>query len=94
MDGGTIWDVNVISAVEQCLQIVDDVSKIVIDVAICGPGVEDEFDPGRNSATNWLHNWQLHRSYHGMNSIQWQQRSYPEADYRYLFYMQEPAKPW
>ena len=35
MDGGTIYDVNVVSAVQQCLEIVDDESKIIIDIAIC-----------------------------------------------------------
>ena len=36
MDGGTVWDVNVDSAIEQCLEIVDSVEDIIIDVAICG----------------------------------------------------------
>jgi len=37
MDGGTVWDVNPISAVQQCLEIVDDVKDIIIDVALCSP---------------------------------------------------------
>lgn len=35
MDGGTIHDVNVVSAIQQCLEVVDDESKIIIDIAIC-----------------------------------------------------------
>ena len=55
MDGGTVIDVNVPSAVEQCLELVDDESKIIIDIAICGPGKgTGAFEPGRNSATNYL----------------------------------------
>ena len=37
MDGGTVWNTNLTSAVQECAKIVDnDYSKIVIDVAICG----------------------------------------------------------
>ena len=36
MDGGTVWDANLTSAVNQCLEIVDDVADIILDVAICG----------------------------------------------------------
>ena len=44
MDGGTVWDVNVISAIEQCLEVVDDVSKIVIDIAICSGAPKEGID--------------------------------------------------
>ena len=35
MDGGASGNINVISAIDQCLEIVDDESKITIDVFIC-----------------------------------------------------------
>lgn len=36
MDGGTVWNANLSSAVQQCLEVVDDVADIIVDVAICG----------------------------------------------------------
>jgi len=36
MDGGTVWDVNIDSAIEQCLKKVDSYDKITIDVFLCG----------------------------------------------------------
>ena len=36
MDGGTVWNVNLSSAVEQCMEIVDDYSDVIVDIAICG----------------------------------------------------------
>ena len=36
MDGGTINNVNIAGAIEQCKEIVNDESKITIDVYICG----------------------------------------------------------
>jgi len=39
MDGGTVWNINTVSAVEQCRELVDDDSKIIIDAYIIGgPG--------------------------------------------------------
>ena len=36
MDGGTVWNTNLVSAVERCMELVDDKSKIIVDIAICG----------------------------------------------------------
>jgi predicted acylesterase/phospholipase RssA len=36
IDGGvTNWNTNIVTAVAKCLEIVDDKSKIVVDLAIC-----------------------------------------------------------
>ena len=38
MDGGTVWNVNISSAINGCLTKVDDESKITVDILICsGP---------------------------------------------------------
>ena len=36
MDGGTVWNVNLTTAVQECMEIVDDYSDIIVDIAICG----------------------------------------------------------
>ena len=35
MDGGTVWNVNLSSAIDQCMEIVDNYEDIIVDVAIC-----------------------------------------------------------
>jgi len=35
MDGGTVWNTNLVSAVERCREIVDDDSQITLDVIVC-----------------------------------------------------------
>ena len=70
MDGGTVWDVNIPSVIDQCKSMgVTDQSKIIIDVSICGNGKEGSFVPTKNAAENFLHSYNLHKSYHSMNSI-------------------------
>merc|ERR1719468_1037543 len=42
MDGGTVFNINIESAVHQCLDLVNDESKITVDVLICNAPVEPE----------------------------------------------------
>ena len=43
MDGGTVYNVDMEGAVRQCMDgIVDDESKIIVDVFICGAPDEPE----------------------------------------------------
>ena len=35
MDGGTVWNTNLVSAVERCREIVEDDSQITLDVIVC-----------------------------------------------------------
>lgn len=35
MDGGTVWNTNLVSAVDKCLELVDDESQIVLDIILC-----------------------------------------------------------
>ena len=32
MDGGTVWNTNLVSAVDKCKELVDDDSKIILDI--------------------------------------------------------------
>ena len=60
---------------------VDDISKVIIDVAICSQDSENtsEFTPGKSSYKNFMNARQMHKGYHGMNAIDWQMRAYPDA---------------
>ena len=54
MDGGTIWDVNINSAIEQCKDLgVTDPSKIIVDISICGVPPYGSFTPSKNAFENF-----------------------------------------
>ena len=55
MDGGTIRNVNTLSAIEQCKQLVDDESKITIDVMVCAS--PDKADVMTKDASNTIGWW-------------------------------------
>jgi len=85
MDGGTVWNVNLDTAVENCMEIVDDYSDIIVDVAICGY----QSEPGASVSRNAITNWQIAKStrdyYNGGNSLWSQAKGYPGIDMRYYF---------
>lgn len=35
MDGGTVWNTNLATAIQRCEELVDDHSQIIVDVIIC-----------------------------------------------------------
>ena len=75
MDGGTIWNLNIDKAIEQCKAMgVTDHQKIIVDVAICDEEAEEHgkgFETSRRAHENWFNAFQLHRGYHNMNSLEW-----------------------
>ena len=53
MDGGTIFNVNVNSAIHQCLELVEDESQIIVDIAICMPKKQVGFEATKSAITNY-----------------------------------------
>ena len=90
MDGGTVFNVNLNSAVQQCLELVEDQSQIIVDIAICMPETKVGFETSKNAMTNYFNAKGLHRKINSANAMNWQKRSYPNVQYRYLFYNEKP----
>ena len=94
MDGGTVWDINVSSAIEQCLEVVDDPADIVLDIMICSfdPAPKDikhTWDWNTITYKHRVHKWSSY--YRGSNSIQQAKAMFPTVDYRYLFQQKTPS---
>ena len=70
-DGGTRYNINLISAVEQCLELVEDQSQIILDIAICMPETKVGFETSKNAGTNYFHGQGLHRKINNANAINW-----------------------
>ena len=90
IDGGTVWGVNVDSAIEKCLEIVDSPDKITVDVLLCG----DKPQPIKSKNTtisNWQYANDLHKFYDRGHSIVEQMMAYPAVNYRHLFVQQVMA---
>lgn len=53
MDGGTVWNANLATAVEQCKELVDDYSDIVVDIALCSYSSIPTETVSNNAIANW-----------------------------------------
>ena len=84
IDGGTGWGINLPSAIQQCMDIVDDYSNIIVDVAVCGYQAES----GKEVSKNALKEWNIARSinnYYISDDFIAQTKAYPGLDVRYYF---------
>ena len=87
MDGGTVYNLNIDSAIEQCLELVDDYSKITVDVLVCNktPAPAETEGIGKTIA-NIERSRAIHKNTGSINTIQDVMRAHPEINYRYLVY--------
>ena len=69
MDGGTVWDVNIDSAINQCLEVVDSEEDIIIDVAICGFSSRQGHTVSKNAAVNFMSGRDERNFYQNTNSV-------------------------
>ena len=55
MDGGTVWDVNVQSAINQCLEVVEKESDIIVDVLVCSESTRPTHEEtSKHAYTDWM----------------------------------------
>jgi predicted acylesterase/phospholipase RssA len=91
MDGGTVWNVNIDSAVQQCMELVDDQSKIIVDVVVCGspPSPDSRWTPGGDAVENFLFSRNIHHFYSSSDNLAEERMGYPNVNFRYLFIQKE-----
>jgi hypothetical protein len=85
MDGGAAWNTNLISAIDRCLEVVDDDSKIVLDVIICDDAhIKTSSVDTTNAISNFLRYYSIKHAYGSLNDILEFKRARPKVNYRYI----------
>ncbi len=90
MDGGTVWNINMVSAIERCREQVDDDSQITVDVISCARDFKSNNSFSANSIGNWLKYRAIKSFNSGMRNVYETQLAYPKVNYRYFFQASEP----
>jgi len=90
MDGGTVWNTNVETAINRCLELVDSPSQIVLDIAICGHAEIETITSTSNTVSNLLRYREIKKYYGTMDDVMEQVRTQPEINFRYLLVPSEP----
>ena len=85
MDGGTVYNINVEGAIRQCMDIVNDESKIIMDVFICTSPDEPEVwtDDGK-SFTNFWRERTLRNYWGSTDSLASSVEAHPKIKMRYV----------
>lgn len=83
-DGSAIWDIDIFSAINQCLTIVDDPSDIVVDVIMTSSADLKEVSAESYNSIEMLFRYLEVASYYSsMDGILRAQFAYPDVDFRY-----------
>jgi len=69
MDGGAVWNTNLMSAIDKCMEIVDDPSKIVMDIIICSAGKIENWDATGNAISNYMRYRSIKSYYSELNDV-------------------------
>lgn len=84
MDGGTVWNTNLVTAIERCREQVDDDSEISIDIITVRYPREFNWKDSRNAAVNFYEHFQIKYQSHWVDDIFEFMKAYPEVNFRYL----------
>ena len=85
MDGGTVYNINMEGAVRQCMDIVDDESKIIIDVLLCGaPDSPEEIQKTGNGWENYFRGRSIEKFYGNTDSIAQSMKAHPTVQMRHV----------
>ena len=89
MDGGTLWNLNIVSAINRCREFVDDDSKITLDILVIGWSSQVPSYPAAN-LTSGVNNYQryleLKKWTKGHRDIYEFMKAYPKVNFRYLLH--------
>eukprot|EP00164_Ancoracysta_twista_P001678 GFYU01002201.1.p1 GENE.GFYU01002201.1~~GFYU01002201.1.p1 ORF type:complete len:387 (-),score=81.66 GFYU01002201.1:156-1316(-) len=86
-DGGVVIGVNVFDAVVRCLEVVDDLSDIIVDVVLCSGNSVDPVDAHRaTTLTILMRNLAISHHLSAMRATEYAMMAYPTVDWRFVIY--------
>jgi hypothetical protein len=91
MDGGTVYNTNLVSTVQRCREKVDDDSKITIDILVCfGYTIDSSFSSSGNTIDNFLRYMNIKEYNSNMEDVLGFMRAFPDVNFRYYV---QPSQP-
>jgi hypothetical protein len=78
MDGGTVWNTNLVSAVDKCKEMGHEDKDIILDIILCDQAsISTESDTG-NAINNFLRYYSIESYYSGLNDVLEFKKSRPD----------------
>ena len=83
MDGGTVWNTNIVSAIQRCRETVEDDRDIILDVFVCSSSKLPKRGDTGKTLENFLRYKDI-KDYHvGVNDVVEEIQAYPDVNFRY-----------
>lgn len=90
MDGGTVWNTNLVSGVHKCREFGYDDDKIIVDILNCDAySLKQLNETSHNALENYMRAFQTHRMHKKTNDILEFKRAFPDVNFRYYFEPEE-----
>jgi len=87
MDGGTVRNINIDAAIEQCVDAGFSESQIILDILICASQLKPErINEVGNSWENFMRSRELSSLFHDTNSMESTLRQRPDVTVRHVVY--------
>lgn len=83
MDGGTVWNTNLASAIQRCEELVDDHKDIILDVIICDDYTESTWNDQNNAINSFQRFSDIKSHYQDIADVYDLTQIYPDVNYRY-----------
>jgi hypothetical protein len=95
MDGGVVWNLDVASAILKCKEIVDDNSKIFIDIIDVDMNMAamPEWSSSGNLISNYMRLKQIRNFYKRMDDEIQIETAFPDINYRYIIMPETQLDP-
>lgn len=84
IDGGSVWNTNLVSAVQRCRESVDSDSQITVDIVVCfAHDIDAKFELSGNTIDNFMRYKDIKDYYSGMDDVLETIQAFPEVNFRY-----------
>lgn len=91
MDGGTVWNTNLVSAVHRCREIANDDSEITLDILMADSKNQKPWNENKDNAmNNYLRMDDIRKYNNGRSDILEFKQAFPKVNFRYYV---EPTGP-
>jgi Zn-dependent M32 family carboxypeptidase len=83
MDGGTEWNINLVSVVQKCREQVESDADIILDIVSCWTHTEKPFSVSMDTFENYYRVKQMQKYFSKMNDVVEFIQAFPDIDFRY-----------
>jgi len=90
MDGGTVYNTNLVSAVDRCREQVDHDEEITVDIVICDSAELESWENQNDAVNNFLRFSDLKNYHSKIADVYNFKQAFPKVNFRYYI---EPSTP-